>query len=92
LMKRAGKQAGTRQMIEVLALGKQYGYDLLREAVEVALGSGSHDVCAIQYLLGATPSRGAEVPTIEVGLLERYERPLPLMTDYDQLLSAGAGQ
>ena len=27
---------------------------------------------------------------IDVGLLERYERPLPVMNEYDRLLLAGA--
>jgi hypothetical protein len=32
------------------------------------------------------------LPAIELGLLGRYERPLPMMNDYDQLLGAGATQ
>jgi hypothetical protein len=92
LMKRHGKQAGTRQMINVLALGKQHGYDRLRVAVESALDSGSHDVSAVRYLLTANPQHRTELPAIELGLLGRYERPLPMMNDYDQLLGAGATQ
>jgi transposase len=92
LLKRQGKQAGTRQMIAVLVLGKQYGYDRLREAVESALASGSHDVCAIRYLLTASQSHPAELPVIEVGLLGRYERPLPILSEYDELLTAGVAQ
>jgi transposase len=92
LMKRHGRQAGTRQMIEMLSLGKEYGYERLKEAVETALESGSHDICAVRFLLGVHERHPAEVPAIDIGLLERYERPLPVMTDYDQLLSVGAGQ
>ena len=92
LMKRHGKQAGTRQMINVLALGKQHGYDRLRVAVESALDSGSHDVSAVRYLLTANQQHRTELPAIELGLLGRYERPLPMMNDYDQLLGAGATQ
>ena len=91
-MKRHGKQAGTRQMINVLALGKQHGYDRLRVAVESALDSGSHDVSAVRYLLTANQQHRTELPAIELGLLGRYERPLPMMNDYDQLLGAGATQ
>jgi hypothetical protein len=29
---------------------------------------------------------------IEIGLLERYERPLPVMNEYDRLLMAGGAQ
>jgi hypothetical protein len=92
LMKRHGKQAGTRQMINVLALGKQHGYDRLRVAVESALDSGSHDVSAVRYLLTAAEQPRTELPVIELGLLERYERPLPMMNEYDQLLTVGGTQ
>lgn len=92
LMKRLGKQSGTRQMIAMLALGKQHGYDQLREAVESALDAGSHDVSAIRYLLTANQGHRTELSAIEIGLLGRYERPLPIMDDYDQLLSTGVAQ
>jgi len=92
LIKRHGKQAGTRQMIELLALGKQHGYDRLKEAVETALESGSHDGSAVRYLLGAGRDRRAEIAAVDIGLLGQYERPLPVMTEYDQLLGAAVGQ
>jgi transposase len=91
LMKRHGKQAGTRQMIEMLSLGKEYGYERLREAVESALDSGAHDVSAVRYLLTAE-CPPMDVPAVDIGLLDRYERPLPLLNEYDGLLSAGAAQ
>jgi len=91
LMKRHGKQAGTRQMIELLRLGKEHGYARLREAVQSALDSGAHDVSAVRYLLTASCSR-MDMPALDIGLLDRYERPLPLMNDYDRLLSMGAAQ
>ena len=92
LMKRHGKQPGTRHMIDVLKIGRQHGYGQLREAVESALASGSHDVSAIRYLLTAAQTRPTAIPAIEVGLLDRYERPLPVMNEYDQLLGIGAAQ
>jgi transposase len=92
LMKRHGKQAGTRHMIDVLTLGKQHGQDRLREAVESALDAGSHDVSTIRYLMTTSSSSPISVPPIDIGLLERYERPLPVMNEYDQLLSVGVPQ
>ena len=86
LMARYGKQAGTRQMIEVLAHGKQHGWLRLREALESAVAMGSSDVAAVRYLLVSQPADRVQPPAIEVGLLARYERPLPVMTDYDRLL------
>jgi len=92
LMKRQGKQPGTRQMIELLRMGRQHGYDRLREAVEQALEAGSHDISAVRYLLTSDQNGRGELPSIDVGLLDRYERPLPVMSQYDQLLTAGASQ
>jgi len=40
LIHRHGKQAGTKQMIEIVGLGKKHGYALLREAVATALATG----------------------------------------------------
>ncbi len=40
LMDRNGRQDGTRQMIELLRLGKVHGYETLRQAVESALEMG----------------------------------------------------
>jgi transposase len=91
LMKRHGRQAGTRQMIELLTLGKEHGYGRLREAVESALDSGAHDVSAVRYLMTTTSSR-IDVPAVDIGRLERYERPLPLTNEYDRLLSIGVTQ
>jgi len=38
--------------------------------------------------LNAEDLRHAECEAIDVGALERYARPLPVMLEYDQLLSA----
>jgi transposase len=88
LMARHGKQAGTRQMIEMLGEARQHGWTRLREAVETALAMGSSDVAAVRYLLVSSSAERVAPAAIEVGLLERYERPLPVMTDYDRLLAA----
>jgi len=51
LQERHGQPAGTRQMIELLGLGKKHGYDRLQEAVKSALATGCCDVAAVRYLL-----------------------------------------
>jgi len=88
LMSRSGKQNGTRQMIELLRLGKTHKYDTLRRAVESALEMGSCDISTVLYLMTAGQLDRAPVELIDVGLLSCYDRPLPVMTDYDQLLAA----
>jgi len=93
LRQRRGRQDGTRAMIDVLLLGRQYGYEPVRQAVEQALELGGSDVAVIRYLLEM--ERGEQrVPAaaLEVGWLNQYERPQPNLQDYDRLLMAGAGE
>ena len=80
-------------MIDVLLLGREYGYEPVRQAVEQALALGGSDVAVIRYLLEM--ERGEQrVPAaaLEVGWLNQYERPQPNLQDYDRLLTAGAGE
>jgi len=88
LEERHGKQAGTRQMIELLGLGKKHGYERLQEAVKSALETGCWDVAAVRYLLTVSLEPRPQFETMDLGLLSRYERPLPVVNDYDQLLAA----
>ena len=92
LMDRHGKQSGTRQMIELLKLSRQHGHDRLRQAIDKALATGCTDPAAVQHLLHAGELNHVEVEAIDIGLLQRYERPLPRMNQYDQLLMAGGAQ
>jgi hypothetical protein len=84
---RHGRQEGTRQMIELLSHGSREGWDRLRSAVEQALSLGCQDVAAIRHLLVAGRLTKPAVAAIEIGVLARYERPQPVMNNYDQLLA-----
>jgi hypothetical protein len=91
LRERRGKAEGTRAMIEVLLLGREHGYDRLREAVEQALEVGGSDVGLIRYLLKMEKlDKRVAGAALEVGWLKRYERPQPSLCDYDRLLAGGA--
>ena len=92
LMVRHGKQSGTRQMIDLLKLSQKHGQQKLQEAVESALSSSCYDAAAVQYLLNAKDLRRTACEAIDIGVLERYARPLPVMLEYDQLLSAGVAR
>jgi transposase len=93
LKQREGKQAGTRAMIEVLQLGQQHGPARLRQAIEEALRLGCSDVAAVRYLLTASQLEKNQPEAVEIGSLMAYERPLPTLEAYDQLLShAVAGE
>jgi transposase len=90
LIERHGKQSGTRQMIDLLKLSQKHGQHKLQAAVESALASGCYDAAAIQHLLNADDLKHTACEAIDVGVLERYARPLPMMHEYDRLLTAGA--
>ena len=87
LNSRQGRQNGTRAMIEVLTLGKQHGYERLEQVLEVALELGCSDVDAVRYLLTEGALKRKQPEPVDAPLLACYERPLPTLTEYDQLLS-----
>jgi hypothetical protein len=74
-------------MIELLELGAGHGWDRLRVAVEQTLSMGCHDGAAIRHMLTVEQLNRPTIAAIEIGDLARNERPLPVMTGYDQLLS-----
>ncbi len=88
LRARHGKQNGTRAMIAVLTLAREFGDDRLRAAVVSTLSHGACDVAAVRYLLAEASLHKAHPAPIDVGALARYDRPLPDLADYDTLLSA----
>jgi hypothetical protein len=75
-------------MIRLLQLGKANGYERLQSAAESALALGCGDEAAVRYLLMSEPANRAPQEALEVGWLGRYERPLPVVNEYDQLLAA----
>jgi transposase len=87
---RHGKQDGTRAMVAVVALGREFGHDHLRAAVTCTVSLGACDVAAVRYLLTASALHKAQPELIDVGEFARYDRPIPTLADYDLLLSAMA--
>ena len=86
LKEREGKQAGTRAMIDVLLLGREYGATRVRQAVEEALDVGCSNVGAIRYLLNVHHlKQGPAAKQIGIGVLSRYDRPQPSLDAYDRL-------
>lgn len=90
LIRRQGKQQGTREMIAILKLDRLHGSLKLRQAVELAMELGCHHFAAVQYLLTADTLSRSVPEMVEIGLLKRYERPMPVMAGYDELLSSEA--
>jgi hypothetical protein len=85
---RHGRQGGTRAMVAVVRMGREFGYAKLEACVSQALKLGSTDIAAIRHLLMSDQLQHAAAESFEVGALAAYERPLPTMAQYDQLLSS----
>jgi hypothetical protein len=92
LITRHGKQTGTRQMVDLLKLAREFGRDRLRGAIEKALETGCTDTAAVEHLLHAHELNRPPCEAMDIGSLERYQRPLPVMNQYDQLLARGGGR
>lgn len=92
LKTRHGDSPGTRQMVDLLQMGRVHGQSALIAAVEKTLRMGSCDVAAVQSVLNASHLPEAlpiePLPISLLGALSQYERPLPDVTSYDQLLAA----
>ena len=82
-----GRQSGTRSMVAVIRMGREFGYAKLESSVAQALVLGCTDEAAIRHLLMSDGLQHAAAMTVEIGVLTAYERPLPTMTEYNQLLT-----
>ena len=87
---RLGRQSGTRAMITLLRMGREFGYTKLEAAVSQSLELGCTDVAAIRHLLMTNQLQHAATEVVEIGALAAYEGPLPTMAEYNQLLSGTA--
>jgi len=86
LIQRQGRQQGTREMIELLKLASREGYGRLEKAVSLVLDLECWDAAAVRYLMVNETMKTRQPDPVEVGVLARYERPLPETGHYDQLL------
>src|SRR5581483_6001536 len=77
LQERHGRQAGTREIVELLLIGKRQGWERLKQAVEEALQLGATDAAAVRHLLDTRELTRPNAELAELGELERYGRPLP---------------
>jgi transposase len=87
LIERHGRQKGTKELIELLQLGRVHGQGKLRQAVEAAETLGCQDAAAIRHLLAASQLERTPTAPLTLGDLAAFERPLPSVADYDQLLA-----
>ena len=89
LKERHGKQRAARDMVDLLQLGRVQGYGRLERAIEQALELGCTDAAAVKLLVLSQTEAGdhRSARTLKnIGVLSRFERPLPVLIDYDRLL------
>jgi transposase len=87
--RRDGDQAGTRALIEILLQHRRLPHDSIVTALDAANTAGITDprVVIVEARRHTDQKQPAEV--IPVGDLARYDRPVPTVTVYDQLLTGG---
>jgi transposase len=85
--RRLGDQAGTRTLIEVLLAHRALPTDAIRHALVVCVDLDVFDpeVVVVEARRAAATHTAAVVP---IGALARYDRALPTIAHYDQLLEA----
>lgn len=82
-----GDQAGTRALVEILLAHRSLPADSIRTALRACLLAGAVDpAVVIVEARRALDNRTAAV--VPIGTLARYDRPLPTIDHYDQLLEA----
>lgn len=89
---RHGKSGGTREMITLVRVGSVEGWDRLIAAVEEALRLGVSDAAAVLHILRMPdPEQRRQHAMALAEELTQFERPLPVMDDYDLLLADTTG-
>ena len=87
LKERLGETGGTRGMIEVLLLYRRWPAQVVTEAIGTAVGLGAADPGAVALLCrNRSDAPAPDREAIEMGSLDRYDRPLPQLEHYDRLL------
>jgi len=92
LEERHGRSGGTREMIALVRAGSASGWTRLITAVEEALRLGAIDAAAVLHIMnmpGAEQRKQYAIALAED--LVQFERPMPAMDEYDQLLTGAPG-
>lgn len=85
---RYGRSGGTREMIGLVRAGLGAGWDKLIHAVDEALSMGVSDTAAVLHILHMPDPDRRRLYALAVSEdLAQFERPLPLMDNYDLLLA-----
>jgi hypothetical protein len=87
--RKLGDAAGTRALIEVLLAHRHTEHGVLVVGIERALAAGSVDpaVVLVEARRSTEETRAVAVP---IGSLHLFDRPMPELTSYDELLEASS--
>ena len=91
LKERLGESSAARQMVDVLLLHRQHPREVVDQAVAGAVAAGAYDGRAVAVLVRRSREGQRHLTVLEdIGELAGYERPLPRVDAYDQLLGSGS--
>ncbi len=92
LEQRLGKSAGTREMITLVRVGSVSGWGRLIAAVEEALRLGVTDAAAVLHIMNMPDPEERRCYALALAEeLAAFERPMPVMDEYDLLLKGTPG-
>jgi hypothetical protein len=84
-----GDAAGTRALIEVLLAYRALPAGTLTAAMTAAVSSGITDPQVV-VIEARRRAAGQAAPVVPIGALARYDRPVPVLGAYDQLLTGNS--
>lgn len=87
--RKLGDPAGTRALIEVLLAHRHVDHQVLLEGMERALAAGSVDPAVVLVEARWSGEGGRSVP-LPIGSLHLFDRPMPVLSPYDELLEANS--
>lgn len=85
--RKLGDAEGTRALIEVLLAHRHIERGVLLEGIERALAGGSVDPAVVQVEARRSAEKALAAPA-PIGSLRRFDRALPVLSPYDELLEA----
>jgi hypothetical protein len=87
--RKLGDAAGTRALIEVLLAHRHVDHQVLLEGMERALSAGSVDP-AVVLVEARRSGEGERSVPLPIGSLHLFDRPMPVLSPYDELLEANS--
>jgi hypothetical protein len=85
--RKLGDAAGTRTLIEVLLAHRHIEHEVLVAGMKAALVAGSVDP-AVVLVEARRSAENAPTAPVPIGSLHLFDRPMPVLSPYDELLEA----